>query len=84
MWEWLAPSAITGLIGGYLSHILLQRRTRWIEMQILCRALAREILLLTRKLDRNSGTTLPPEINDDDMIVFRSNTGKLGDRKSVV
>lgn len=80
MWEWFAPSAITGLIGGFLSNVLLQRRTRWIEMQILSRVLAREVLLLNRKLEAASklNSIRQPSIEADDMLIFRSNTAKLG------
>ncbi len=80
MWEWFTPSAVTGLIGGFLSNILLQRRTRWIEMQILSRALAQEVRLLIRKLEATlkSSCIRQPSIEPDDMLIFRSNTAKLG------
>ena len=77
MWEWL-PSTIAGAFGGLSINVFLYGRTRWIEMQILTKALAREIIFLTRKLDEYSPASPSLYISDDDMIVFRSNTGKIG------
>jgi len=85
-WERLLVPAVTGALFGILANVWLHRRAQWIEMQTLCRSLAREAELIVRKLEeyhaaaRGSHIPLWPRLamDQDDMLVFRTNGGKLG------
>lgn len=76
---WLAATFGGAAIGAFIGAITLHR-SRWIEMQTICRALSREVLLLTRRLNEcnKSLGREPLRIDSEDMAVFRGNVSKLG------
>lgn len=82
-------SATVGAAVGFFGNLIMQGRTRWLETQTYGATVAREILLVTRKLDTYQGDLegfekelvgYVPKIplNNDDTLIYRSNTSKIG------
>ena len=82
-------SATIGAIVAFFGSLVMQGRLRWRETQIYGAALVREMLLITRKLNtyrdelrafrkKLEGTVPKSPLNDDDLLVHRSNTSKIG------
>lgn len=87
----LVTILISALVGGavaFVGNLLMQNRTRWLETQSYGSALAREMLLITRRLEAYSKALstaakqhrpLPRwPIRDDDLLIFKANTSKIG------
>ena len=87
----ILTSVLFGALAGIAANVFMHGRSRWIEMQSYAVALAREMLLITRKLDQygsdikaagsaviDSGEFPKSSLDPDDFLIFRSNTSKIG------
>lgn len=86
-------SVVSGAVAGFVASVFMQDRVRRLDARTYAAAVAREMLLITRKLNSYSTAlrglekrleddkdlTVPNlTLNNEDLIVYHSNTSKIG------